>query len=228
MEGGMSTLLSYGGVDYDGKPDYTSRNIMVGVIVLYLLYVYVFLPSQDDDSSDDDSSDDDSSDDDSSDDEPYIREGLRSSYPLWNGSDSDDREAQSLKFKASLEPWLKQKNKWLDAKDIMIKGSKAHMKTARKRMRKARRALNKARNVYNVAKRKNKKRKWAIRKEKKADYVTKRNYFKTKNTAYKAEKYVVEGLYDKFLVYERESELLADQALWTGPSGNKIWNGLMW
>jgi hypothetical protein len=75
MEGGMSTLLSYGGVDYDGKQDYTTRNIVVGVIVLYLLYVYVFLPSQDDDSGDDsyDDSDDDSDDD--SYDEPSIVEG---------------------------------------------------------------------------------------------------------------------------------------------------------
>ena len=38
--------MTYGGVAYGGEPDCTARNIVIGVIVLYLLYVYVFLPSQ--------------------------------------------------------------------------------------------------------------------------------------------------------------------------------------
>ena len=42
----MSPLMTYGGVAYGGEPDCTARNIVIGVIVLYLLYVYVFLPSQ--------------------------------------------------------------------------------------------------------------------------------------------------------------------------------------
>ena len=42
----MSTLMTYGGVAYGGEPDCTTRNIVIGVIVLYLLYVYVFLPSR--------------------------------------------------------------------------------------------------------------------------------------------------------------------------------------
>jgi hypothetical protein len=45
-DGDMSPLMTYGGVAYGGEPDCTARNIVIGVIVLYLLYVYVFLPSQ--------------------------------------------------------------------------------------------------------------------------------------------------------------------------------------
>ena len=44
--GDMSPLMTYGGVAYGGEPDCTACNIVIGVIVLYLLYVYVFLPSQ--------------------------------------------------------------------------------------------------------------------------------------------------------------------------------------
>ena len=47
MDGGdMSTLMTYDGVAYGGEPDCTARNIVIGVIVLCILYVYVFLPSQ--------------------------------------------------------------------------------------------------------------------------------------------------------------------------------------
>lgn len=57
MDGGdMSTLMTYGGVAYGGEPDCTARNIVIGVIVLYLLYVYVFLPSQNNGGSYDDGS----------------------------------------------------------------------------------------------------------------------------------------------------------------------------
>jgi hypothetical protein len=47
----ISPFINYGGSSneetaYGGEPDCTLRNTVIALIVLYLLYVYVYLPSQ--------------------------------------------------------------------------------------------------------------------------------------------------------------------------------------
>jgi hypothetical protein len=47
MDGGeFSSMMTYGGVSYGGEPDCSMRNAVIAIIILYLLYVYVYIPNQ--------------------------------------------------------------------------------------------------------------------------------------------------------------------------------------